>query len=683
MDPASESNKGIFCRDVKADSQPCDCEEFFANSQDKGHCVECGHGHSKHPHNVSGYKVENIQDEPHPSSSAAIKEIFDRVAGGRSANEKSSTTKIAKRPTHTQKVKGMVSSEKPSRGGQNEIQAMRNCRCYLDQQFRVNSGWSYAKITNNLCTWFPKVFRYLDMQVEKRTLQPWPGQEEKSVWCLLNKSGLVLTVVDVAFPTGSDLAKHKGREKASPSECHLWFVMRNQIPDDIYKSWNTQPVIVGSDSEHDGSDQLLSDTDSSAVDKSDNELDSDPKVKRVLSPDKSPSDSKQGAQKKVKKETVSFHSRVHADAAAGLRLKNELSSPPEFMSYSSSWQPQPNLSGSFRGPSPGNVRREFATILVGDGATTVTAESTSSPAVTNEPRSMPDSLKPEDQNVESNIEGPVYFPSFVDLHQLSISRIWNGGDGPKLEVFLNVSEEDYTYILDVIRSDCRVVHKLSYIPHLQKLIATLPSPIHEVILVPLHTAMGIIVDSLTIPDDFNVSLPIHMAHMLEAPTTSDLPPNESYQLGIPDLVLMLQTCDTDILPLWPFEVSVSETSESAIGRLQTYGDWNKNILAGTHISIVEAQTHVPPTYEWGIKKELDQRGVQIKDLACLEDGGVVSLSHTWYHPTTVTITTWIHPPNKPLNLNSHQCGYYATALLYPNQDNKGLEKVKCHIYDTP
>jgi hypothetical protein len=177
----------------------------------------------------------------------------------------------------------------------------------------------------------------------------------------------MLTVVDVAFPTGSDLSKHKGRDKASASECHLWFgrfmficfdlyvltnpiqfsVTRNRIPDDIYESWNTQPVIAGSDSERDESDQLFSDTDGSVADKSDNELasslieldltdvkvkDSNPKgkmkartpkrtnhsecyvllivhvllvcfaVKRVLSPDESSSDTKRRVvQKKHKK----------------------------------------------------------------------------------------------------------------------------------------------------------------------------------------------------------------------------------------------------------------------------------------------------------------------------------------------------------------------------------------------
>jgi hypothetical protein len=196
--------------------------------------------------------------------------------------------------------------------------------------------------------------------------QPQSSHEEKPVWHLLNKSGQMLKVVDIAFPTGSDLSKHKGQDKASTSECHLWFgrfmficfnlyvltnpiqfsVTRNQIPDDIYESWNTQPVIAGSDSKHDESDQLFSDTDGSAADKSDNELtsslmeldltdvkfkDSNPKgkmkartpkctnhsecyvllivhvllvcfaVKRVLSPDESSSDMKRAAQKKHKK----------------------------------------------------------------------------------------------------------------------------------------------------------------------------------------------------------------------------------------------------------------------------------------------------------------------------------------------------------------------------------------------
>ncbi|KAG1907983.1 uncharacterized protein F5891DRAFT_974573 [Suillus fuscotomentosus] len=341
----SESNamdQEHFCRGSKSDSQVCDCEEFFAWSQDEGHCVECGHGRSKHPRKAStrsGKPLEVQEDEqPHRlgNTSAVIKDIFDRIAsGGKSVNEKLSTTKrlteagvpltnareealstlsstrlagyskLAKGPVslglrkdrkdtmssslqpskigsqarrstmsnlsttgaNTFRVtsialltcgvnrNGLIRVPKaPTKNGQNEIQAMKNRGCYLDQpeQFIIDSG-----------CWFPKVFDFLDIPVEKRPSAPSrslarPTQDEKPIWRLLNKSGQTLTVVDVAFPTGTDLMKHKGRDKASVSECHLWF------------------VIAGSYSEHnDCSDVLLSDVDSlndSFISKSDNEL---------------------------------------------------------------------------------------------------------------------------------------------------------------------------------------------------------------------------------------------------------------------------------------------------------------------------------------------------------------------------------------------------------------------------
>ncbi|KAG2357203.1 hypothetical protein BDR07DRAFT_1491005 [Suillus spraguei] len=244
------------------------------------------------------------------------------------------------------------------------------------------------------------------------------------------------------------------------------------------------------------------------------------------------------------------------------------------------------------------------------------------------------------ENAELNIQGS-------SLCELIISRIQNDGDGPKVEVFLNVTEEDYDYILNAIGCDDNLVHKPSYIPNLKQLVATLPSPIHEAILVPLHTTMGIIVNSFTIPDNFDISVPIYMAQMIDAPATADLPRSDkNYCLGIPDMFLTLQMRNTDILPFWPFKVSVSQSSEAAIAKLQKFGDQNDNVLAITHIPIAEAQKHMLPTYEWAIEKGLNQRGVQMKELICSEDGGFSSLSHTWYHPVTVTISTWICPPDK-------------------------------------
>ncbi|KAG2353544.1 hypothetical protein BDR07DRAFT_1496099 [Suillus spraguei] len=148
--------------------------------------------------------------------------------------------------------------------------------------------------------------------------------------------------------------------------------------------------------------------------------------------------------------------------------------PPIHLLQCNNWQPQPKISGSFRGPSPGNVKSP-STIFMKGRTTTVTTDPVSSPTVTNEPQSTPGSLKPANiANVTSNVKGP-------GLCELIISRIQTGSDGPELEVFSNVSEEDYAYVLDAINSDCTVVWKPSYNHHLQELIVTLPSAIHETV----------------------------------------------------------------------------------------------------------------------------------------------------------------------------------------------------------
>ncbi|KAG2052898.1 hypothetical protein BDR06DRAFT_1009030 [Suillus hirtellus] len=152
----------------------------------------------------------------------------------------------------------------PSKNGMNKIQAMKNHGCYVDEQATFHHDWSYSRITQLLCKLFPKVFNYLDTERSRNVSSSQSaGQDEKLVWRLLNKSGQVLTVVDIACPTGTDLAKHKGWDKASITESHLWFVTRNRIPDTVYESWNTQPIIAGSDSEGDGdSSELFSNIDS-------------------------------------------------------------------------------------------------------------------------------------------------------------------------------------------------------------------------------------------------------------------------------------------------------------------------------------------------------------------------------------------------------------------------------------
>jgi hypothetical protein len=103
---------------------------------------------------------------------------------------------------------------------------MKNRGCYVDEQAVFYHEWSYARVSQVLRKLFPKVFHYLDTERPRNvssSSQSAASQEEKPPWRLLNKSGQVLTVVDIACPTGTDLAKHKGRDKASVTDSHLWF----------------------------------------------------------------------------------------------------------------------------------------------------------------------------------------------------------------------------------------------------------------------------------------------------------------------------------------------------------------------------------------------------------------------------------------------------------------------------
>jgi hypothetical protein len=94
MDPKGNNlNQELFCRGLKSDSQICDCEEFFPRTQDEGHCVECGHGRSKHPRKALTSRElvlevqEDADEQPRPNSAVAVKDIFARITSGKPVND--------------------------------------------------------------------------------------------------------------------------------------------------------------------------------------------------------------------------------------------------------------------------------------------------------------------------------------------------------------------------------------------------------------------------------------------------------------------------------------------------------------------------------------------------------------------------------------------------------------------
>ncbi|KAG2338331.1 hypothetical protein BDR05DRAFT_951961 [Suillus weaverae] len=413
MDPKGNNlNQEVFCRGLKSDSQMCDCEEFFPCTQDEGHCAECGHGHSKHPRKASMSHEpvlevqEDADDQPHPSSAVAIKDIFTRITGGKTVNDnlKLATTgkqgslvpltsareealstlsstqlagyhKLAKGPapsaglqkdrkeiTSSQMVgsqarrnttssismsgntfrvasvamltcgvdrNGLIRVSKvPSKNGQNEIQAMKNHGCYLEQQFII------------------EIFDYLDVQVEKQ--QSAVLCEEKPIWQVLNKCRQTLTVVDIRFPAGSDLAKHKGQDKASVSDCHLWFddSVSIKLDNDLANLDIKDPKDKGKAKWHllaKHSHTLLSPSPSEATRKAvQKKLKKEPASDTAIplfsmnsesaSELKPPPSTQPRAQSKSYK-TVTFCTTT-SQVPATLKVENKISTPPDFVSVS-------------------------------------------------------------------------------------------------------------------------------------------------------------------------------------------------------------------------------------------------------------------------------------------------------------------------------------------------------------
>ncbi|KAG1888388.1 hypothetical protein F4604DRAFT_1916310 [Suillus subluteus] len=327
------------------------------------------------------------------------------------------------------------------------------------------------------------------------------------------------------------------------------------------------------------------------------------------------------------------------------------------------WRPQPTIppgqlkhASSSKGPSPdtGTFKRHStssATLLrSGQSGTSVESVSNLEPKLRLLLKSKP--LK------------PLPFDSKDDFRQRIITAVRKGGEGPEHEVFADVSENDYHYILDAIKFDDNIICKPSYIPRLRQLIVNLPTLVHESILAPLRTTMGNIISTLPLPSALSTSLRIHMNTMVEK--GEDNEDNEDQRnLGIPDMLIQRKTRDAEFHPLWPFKVSFSQSSEAAEVKIQLTADKNPYIVGGTHFHIAEAERYTLPNNDWAVKQELDRKNIaRIREVGGSASGsGIVSFSHTWLHPLQVTVTTWVHPPNGRLNTTNHNARYYATAHL--------------------
>ncbi|KAI6101458.1 hypothetical protein EDD16DRAFT_1716576 [Pisolithus croceorrhizus] len=136
-----------------------------------------------------------------------------------------------------------------------EVQSMRNWHCFIPStaggSVPINSLWSFSDVDIQLREWFPHVFQYLDENSNQKRNSSGHPQSKMPDWQLLMCHQGLFSIVQVVQPNGSTLLENKGHGKAGVAESTLWFASQKAVPDDIYESWNTEPIVVGSNSDAD------------------------------------------------------------------------------------------------------------------------------------------------------------------------------------------------------------------------------------------------------------------------------------------------------------------------------------------------------------------------------------------------------------------------------------------------
>ncbi|KAI5992004.1 hypothetical protein F5J12DRAFT_915549 [Pisolithus orientalis] len=129
------------------------------------------------------------------------------------------------------------------------IQLMRNCGCFISAApgaggIQIDPSWMHPNVNRQLHQWFPQVFNYFDKNPSCK------GNRSASLsvtpdWQLLTINHHSFLIIEVTQPNRSTLYENKGCGKACIVVC------QRTIPDNIYELWNTEPLVLGSDSKVD------------------------------------------------------------------------------------------------------------------------------------------------------------------------------------------------------------------------------------------------------------------------------------------------------------------------------------------------------------------------------------------------------------------------------------------------
>lgn len=138
--------------------------------------------------------------------------------------------------------------------------------------------------------------------------------------------------------------------------------------------------------------------------------------------------------------------------------------------------------------------------------------------------------------------------------------------------------------------------------------------------------------------------------------------------GVPDLQLELECYDLEPgFPLWCMEISFLQSSDEVVDKLKRFAA-HPDIIALTLFDISEFVRYSPPKDDSVTVEMLGEKDVLLsfREWSRSQNhplvNGVSSFGHTWIHPLSVTITSWLRPREGTFDLDDYTPGVYASAV---------------------
>ncbi|KAJ8595000.1 hypothetical protein M405DRAFT_857665 [Rhizopogon salebrosus TDB-379] len=245
--------------------------------------------------------------------------------------------------------------------------------------------------------------------------------------------------------------------------------------------------------------------------------------------------------------------------------------------------------------------------------------------------------------------------------------------------FSGVSEDDFDALMEAVFEDDKLLRKPSYAPHLERLTLVLPTQFHADIRTLMRSNLLRAVRLLiAIGKEFDFKI-----YVFEMSTRMFTDNDHGYvNFGVPDLQLELECYDLEPgFPLWCMEISFLQSSDEVVDKLKRFAA-HPDIIALTLFDISEFVRYSPPKDDSVTVEMLSEKDVLLsfREWSRPQNhplvNGVSSFGHTWIHPLSVTITSWLRPREGTFDLDDYTPGVYASAQFSPSRDSDGLESLQ-------